>query len=126
MPEQPAPRPHRIDFRYAPPSRWTLLCHPDDATKSLLREDGALLYGFAASGFDTWHFDTVLEFTAQTTRSPSSTIQTTESAARPIVHTIVEYPDQRLELITFRRLPLCLRQPRRTHPRMARGTGAHG
>jgi hypothetical protein len=94
-------QPPSIDYRYAPASRWTLLCHPDDPHKSLLREDGALLYDYRAAAFDTWHFDIVLEFSAQTTRPARRIAQATETARRPIVHTTIEYPDQTLELISF-------------------------
>jgi hypothetical protein len=94
-------QPPSIDYRHAPASRWTLLCHPDDPRKSLLREDGALLYDFRAAAFDTWRFDTVLEFGAQTSRPACRIAQATETARRPIVHTTIEYPDQTLELVSF-------------------------
>lgn len=90
-----------VDFAYAPASGWTLICRPDDEHKSLVREDGALLYGFHASSFDAWAFDAVVEFHAQTAESPLSVAQQTETARRPIVRTTVEYPSLTLELTTF-------------------------
>lgn len=90
-----------IDFRHAPASSWTLICRPDDPRKTLVREDGALLYGFHAAAFDAWHFDPVVEFTAQTTHAPVRITQETESARRAIVRTVVEYADQTLELLAF-------------------------
>ncbi|GAA2643897.1 hypothetical protein GCM10010307_48000 [Streptomyces vastus] len=90
-----------IDFRHAPASSWTLLCRPDDPHKSLVREDGALLYGFHASGFDAWSFARTVEFSAQTTHRPVRISQETESARRAIVRTVVAYPNQTLELTTF-------------------------
>lgn len=93
--------PHTIDFRFRPSSSWTLLCHPDDPHKSLVREDGALLYGFHADSFESWQFDRVFEFTAETTHPPVRVTQATESARRPIVHTTLTYPDQTVRLVTF-------------------------
>ncbi|MFI0454255.1 hypothetical protein [Actinomadura sp. 6N118] len=90
-----------IDFRHAPASGWTLICRPDDPHKSLVREDGALLYGFHGVAFDAWHFDVVIEPSAQTTGRPVAVEQRTESAARPIVHTRVRYPGQTLDMIAF-------------------------
>jgi hypothetical protein len=93
--------PHTIDFRHAPASSWTLLCRPDDPEKSLVREDGALLYGFHAAGFDAWRFARTVEFSAQTTHRPVRVSQETENARRAIVRTVVAYPNQTLELTTF-------------------------
>ncbi|TPQ17080.1 hypothetical protein [Streptomyces sporangiiformans] len=90
-----------IDFRHAPASSWTLLCRPDDPHKSLVREDGALLYGFHASGFDAWSFARTVGFSAQTTHRPVRVTQETESARRAIVRTVVTYPNQTLEMTTF-------------------------
>jgi hypothetical protein len=90
-----------VDFRWAPPSTWTLICRPDDPHKSLVREDGALLYGFHAHGMDHFSFDTVLELSAQTAHRPTGIIQRTESPRRPIVETVITYPDQTLRLTVF-------------------------
>jgi hypothetical protein len=90
-----------IDFSYAPTSGWTLICRPDDPFKSLVREDGALLYGFHASSFDAWSFDAVLEFHAQTAHEPLAAEQRTETSRRPIVTTTIVYPSLTLELTTF-------------------------
>ncbi|WP_128375366.1 hypothetical protein [Streptomyces cavernae] len=90
-----------IDFRHAPVSCWTLLCRPDDPHKSLVREDGALLSGFHAAGFDAWSFEETVAFCAQTTHRPVRIRQDTESARRAIVRTVVTYPNQTLELTAF-------------------------
>lgn len=37
---------HAVDFRHSPPSRWTCIARPDDTHKTLVREDGALLYRY--------------------------------------------------------------------------------
>jgi len=93
--------PRVVDHRYRPPSSWTLLCHPDDPHKTLIREDGALLYGFHAGSFDSWQFNQVFEFRAHTARAPERISQQTESPRRAIVCTTTEYPDQTLRLTTF-------------------------
>lgn len=90
-----------IDFRYAPPSRWTAICRPDDPLKTLVREDGALLYGFKAQGFNSWYFERVLEFGISADHAPVEVAQRTESADIPIVLTTLRYRQATLELTTF-------------------------
>jgi hypothetical protein len=90
-----------IDFRNAPPSRWTAICRPDDPLKTLVREDGALLYGFTALGFNSWYFQRVLEFGISADHAPIEVTQRTESADIPIVITMLRYRQATLELITF-------------------------
>jgi hypothetical protein len=91
----------RIDFRYAPPDGWTLICRPDDPHKSLVREDGALLYGFDGRTVDVCQFHSVIELSAGGAHRPVSVEQETELAHRAIVRTTVRYPDQTLELVAF-------------------------
>jgi hypothetical protein len=90
-----------IDFRYAPRSVWTCIGRPDDPYKSLVREDGALLYEFTAMGLDVWRFGRVYEFDIQTDRDPLDHTQTTESARVPIVTTQIRYPQATLTLQAF-------------------------
>lgn len=90
-----------IDFRYAPPDGWTLICRPDDARKSLVRDDGALLYDFDGRTVDVCRFNTVLELSAESAYRPLRIDQRTEDARRPIVRTTIDYPDQTLELTAF-------------------------
>jgi hypothetical protein len=90
-----------IDFRYAPPSTWTAICRPDDPLKTLVREDGALLYGFTALGFNSWYFQRVLEFGISTDHAPLEVAQRTESADIPILITTLRYRQATLELTTF-------------------------
>lgn len=87
-----------IDFRYAPSSSWTPICRADDPHKTLVREDGALLYGFEQAHLGCWTFRRVIEFRAQTTHAPLAVGQHTEDARTPIVVTSVDYPTCRLEL----------------------------
>ncbi|MCE7989136.1 MAG: hypothetical protein DYG89_48905 [Caldilinea sp. CFX5] len=93
--------PRTIDFRFAPPNSWTNLCFPDDPYKSLVREDGALLYGFEQLIFFSWHFKRVIEFSLITADKPRSVNQRTESARVPVVITTLTYPTAVLELRTF-------------------------
>jgi len=85
-----------IDFRYAPQSSWTAICRPDDPYKTLVDEQGRLLYGFKENGFKC-----VYEFHVQTDRQPLQVTQSTESARRPIVRTTFSYPQVTLELTAF-------------------------
>ena len=90
-----------IDFRYAPRTSWTCICRPDDPYKSLVREDGAMLYGFRSFGLDIWRFDRVFEFDIQTDWEPVRVQQSTESARVPVVVTVIEYPKAVLTLRAF-------------------------
>ena len=92
-----APRGRLIDFRYAPNSRWTCICLPQDPHKTLVREDGALLYSFQAEGA-AWWFDLVIEFKVHSRHSPRHIRQWTEGSQTPIVVTELEYPHGRLQL----------------------------
>lgn len=92
---------HQIDFRYAPPSSWTNICLVDDFYKSLVREDGALLYGFRSEAFNGWHFDRVYEFGIRAAHGPVSVSQVTESPRFPCVVTTLEYAKASLELKAF-------------------------
>jgi hypothetical protein len=90
-----------VDFRYSPTSTWTAICHPDDPYKTLVREDGALLYDLIAD-LNVWCFTRVVEFGVRTDVRPVAITQRTENARTPIVHTEVTYPHVTLELTTFR------------------------
>jgi hypothetical protein len=90
-----------IDFRYSPWSVWTSICRPDDPHKSLVREDGALLYGFTSVTFQAWYFERVLEFSIDCADQPMRVEQRTETAKVPVVITTLEYPKATLELRAF-------------------------
>ncbi len=91
---------HTIDFRYAPPSRWTCIGLPDDEHKSLVREDGALLYRYARNLF-SHGFERVLAFGPLTDQPPMRIEQTTETARRAIVVTKIVHRWGHLALRTF-------------------------
>jgi len=100
--DQSGTKARTIDFRYAPPSRWTAICRPDDPHKTLVREEGALLYNFHTLRADPqyYEFDRVVEVGLQTLTRPVEVTQRTEDARTPIVITIIRYPHATLELAT--------------------------
>ncbi|HET7572632.1 MAG TPA: hypothetical protein VFJ77_08185 [Gaiellaceae bacterium] len=93
-----------VDFADAPPLTWTCICRPDDPHKSLVGQDGALLYGFRLLHRTAWWFDRVVEPSLQTGAAPLRRTQTTEDARTPVVVTTLEYPTATLELRTFAHL----------------------
>ena len=96
----------RIDFRYAPPVRWTCIGRPDDVHKTIVAETGALLYDFDRDRdrFGVFRFARSIQFGVQVDHKPVRITQETECARSPIVRTGVEYPNMRLDLIAFGRL----------------------
>ena len=96
------PHPARmIDFRYAPPVAFTSICRPDDPHKTLVRQDGALLYDFQAPSFESWHFRRVIEFRLRSRGGPQRVRQVTESARVPVVVTSIDYPRATLTMRAF-------------------------
>ena len=95
-----AEAPAKTDFRYSPFDYQTAFCMPDDPHKSLVRQDGALLYGFAA-GHDLRYFSTVVRFTLGGMEPDRVVRQELESPQVPIVHTHIERPAADLLLTTF-------------------------
>ncbi len=93
--------PHKIDFRFAPPSGWTCLALQDDPHKTVVREDGALMYGFDRSNFSSWKFNRVFEFSLMAAYSPQSIAQVTETPRFPSVVTTIKYARADLELRAF-------------------------
>lgn len=96
--------PHTIDFRFAPPSRWTNIGMKDDFYKTLTREDGALLYGFEDESFSGWHFKRVYEFGIRAAHGPEEIRQVTTSPRFPCVETTLRYAKATLELKAFAHL----------------------
>ncbi|MEZ4719379.1 MAG: hypothetical protein R2851_25330 [Caldilineaceae bacterium] len=89
-----------IDFRHAPPDRWTCIGRPDDPHKTLVDQEGRLLYHYARDGvrFGVFRFQRVVSFALQTDAKPVSVTQCTEDAATPIVVTEIRYPHATLTL----------------------------
>jgi hypothetical protein len=93
-----------IDFRYAPPSSWTNIGLKDDFYKTLVREDGALLYGFKSESFSGWQFKRVFEFGIRAAHNPQKVTQTTENSHFPCVVTTINYAKASLVLKAFAHL----------------------
>lgn len=89
-----------IDFRYAPTTVWTAICRPDDPYKTLVREDGALLYNLIADRA-IWCFSRVVSFAVRTALQPIAIEQATEDARTPVVRTTIRYLHVTLDLTTF-------------------------
>lgn len=96
-------KPPDIDFRYAPAVSWSCIGRPDDPYKTLVNEQGALLYNFDRPGsrFGTFRFQRVISFRLQTDQAPSHVSQQTESGHSPVVRTTLHFPKATLELIAF-------------------------
>ena len=103
---QPAPEPApvapsaAVDFRYSPVHYQTAFCFPDDPCKSLVNQDGHLLYGF-----DNWggihYFPLKIGFALRGMIHPKVAAQALESPSIPILRTTIEYPAAVLTLTTF-------------------------
>jgi hypothetical protein len=96
----PPPARNSIDFRYAPLQHQAALCFPDDPHKSLADHRGALLYGNPGRR-NADLFPAVVEFTSLGMEEGRVARQQFESPAVPILHTTIERPAARIELIAF-------------------------
>lgn len=92
-----------IDHRYAPPIQWTSICRPDDPHKTLVDQDGVLLYDYQAvqSDLERYSFRRRISFYAQAADNFRVIEQRTESARIPVVHTLLDYSRFSLQLISF-------------------------
>ena len=92
--------PPAIDFRYSPLTSQAAFCFPDDPRKSLVSNQGELLYGHPGKG-NAEFFPITVGFELNGMESARVVSQTMESAQIPIVHTKLEKPGAALELKTF-------------------------
>lgn len=93
-----------IDFRHAPPSRWTCISRPDDKFKTVIREDGALLYDYVQptrNGRLSGLFHTVVEFSLPAATPPREITQVSDDPKNSIVVTTLRYPLATLTLHSF-------------------------
>lgn len=96
--------PRTVDFRHAPPSRWTCIGRPDDPFKTVVREDGALLYDYrhpTGGGRLSGMFHTVVEFGLLADRAPEAITQVSDDPGNSIVVTTLRYPKATLTLHSF-------------------------
>jgi len=82
---------------------WTCIGHPDDLHKTLVNEEGALLYDYVNSipAEGVYWFNKVFSFGLQSPKRWTRITQTTETARHPFVQTVIEYPHARLTLTAF-------------------------
>jgi hypothetical protein len=98
------PDPHLVDFRHAPPSRWTCIGQPDDPWKTLVREDGALLMDYLQSEFSdriVGSFQTEIAFKLPCADAPEHIEQENDDPANAIVVTCIRYSHATLVLHAF-------------------------
>jgi hypothetical protein len=91
----------QIDFRYSPLSGQTAYCFPDDPHKSLVGERGDLRFGHPGQYKDINHFPQIVEFSLEGMERDSVKSQKLEQPSVPIVHTVLERPEARIELTAF-------------------------
>jgi hypothetical protein len=89
-----------VDFRYSPLQWQTAYCFPDDPYKSLVDQSGHLLYGNPGMRGAKF-YPTIVQFSLLGMESDHVVRQELESPGVPVIHTIVERPDARFELISF-------------------------
>ena len=92
-----------IDFRYHPSQWWTCLGRPDDPHKTLISEQGDLLYRFdrQQNRIGLFRFDQRISFRIQGNPRPLEVTQRTESGRFPLVHTTLRFARATLKLSTF-------------------------
>lgn len=91
-----------IDHRYSPHRVWTCIGRPDDPHKSLVDENGGLLYGFRKdpARIETYRFSRRIDVRVQGDREIRERRQSIVSARVPIVITELVFDDQTLTLET--------------------------
>ena len=88
------------DFAFSPVQRQTAFCFPDDPYKSLVDQDGTLLYGYDREK-DIFFFPLRIDFALYGMREARVVSQVLESPSIPIVHTTLEREDATMTLTTF-------------------------
>ena len=92
-----------LDFSFAPARVWSCIGRPDDAFKSLVDEQGRLLYGFESDAPDVFRFSRTLAWRLTLNGEPGVS-QVTESARVPVVVTTLSWAQATLRLQAFARL----------------------
>jgi hypothetical protein len=90
----------KVDFRYSPLQWQTAYCFPDDPHKSLVDQSGRLLYGNPGRRGAEF-YPTIVEFSLLGMENDHIVRQELEAPGVPVVHTVVERPRARFELISF-------------------------
>jgi hypothetical protein len=95
-----AGEPVEIDFRHAPVVRQTAFCFPDDHLKSLIHQNGRLVYGYDRYEHIDY-FPLKVGFALLGMEEARPVKQTLESPSVPIVQTVLERTDATMKLTTF-------------------------
>ncbi len=91
-----------VDFRFAPEDFQSTICFPDDPIKTVVGKHGDLRYDFPADRFAAINqFGTIVEFTLLGMARDMWVEQKMEAPGIPILHTVIERPTARVELIAF-------------------------
>jgi hypothetical protein len=91
-----------VDFRFAPEDFQSTICFPDDPAKTVVGKHGDLRYDFPDDRFAAINqFGTIVEFTLAGMHRDMWVEQNMEAPGIPILHTVIERPTARVELIAF-------------------------
>jgi hypothetical protein len=91
-----------VDFRFAPEDFQSTICFPDDPVKTVVGKHGDFRYDFPADQFAAINqFGTIVEFTLSGMQRDTWIEQKMESSSIPILHTVIDRPTARIELIAF-------------------------
>ncbi|MGD0731321.1 MAG: hypothetical protein ABR956_08650 [Terracidiphilus sp.] len=91
-----------VDFRFAPEDFQSTICFPDDPSKTVVGKHGDFRYDFPADPFAAINqFGTIVEFTVAGMHRDTWVEQKMEAPGVPILHTVIDRPTARLELIAF-------------------------
>jgi hypothetical protein len=91
-----------IDHRYAPALSWTNIGRPDDVYKTLVRDDGALLYEWTKDVNEVFsEFRTTIEFRLCGAILPRSIQQRCDDPGNNVVITEIDYYHCLLTLVAF-------------------------
>ncbi|MFY9852738.1 MAG: hypothetical protein WAK26_02530, partial [Terracidiphilus sp.] len=91
-----------VDFRFAPEDFQSTICFPDDPAKTVVGKHGDFRYDFPFDPFAAINqFGTIVEFTLAGMHRDTWVEQKMEAPGIPILHTVIDRPTARLELIAF-------------------------
>ena len=91
-----------LDFRFAPEDFQSTICFPDDPAKTVVGNHGDFRYDFPDDRFAAINqFGTIVEFSLAGMHRDTWVEQKAEAPGIPILHTVIDRPTARLELIAF-------------------------
>ena len=91
-----------VDFRFAPEDFQSTICFPDDPAKTVVGKHGDFRYDFPDDRFAAINqFGTIVEFTLAGMDRDVWVEQKMDAPGIPILHTVIDRPTARMELIAF-------------------------